>query len=147
MASVRSAARSRPRSASAFRAHRASVGTPNIASERRSEEQPPIEAEYVFLDFAMALGWGGLWDGEGAKAMGISPFPPTMIRAVDSNALGGILNRIESIADSTVSDIVNRIPGDFLAAEQREVIYQGLLARRSLVRGLVATAIRSAGSA
>ncbi|HWO25671.1 MAG TPA: hypothetical protein VNO30_43330 [Kofleriaceae bacterium] len=110
-------------------------------------KQPIVEAEYVFLDFAMALGWGGLWEDDGAKAMGIAPFPPTMIRAVDPIVLGGILDRIERIAESTLSDIVNRIPGDFLAAEQREVIYQGLETRRSLVRGLVATATRSAGSA
>jgi hypothetical protein len=110
-------------------------------------KQPPIEAEYVFLDFAMALGWGGLWHGEGAKAMGIAPFPLAMIRAVDPIALGSILNRIENITDSTVSDIVHRIPGDFLAAEQREVIYQGLMTRRSLVRGLVAAVTRSEGLA
>jgi hypothetical protein len=70
-----------------------------------------------------------------------------MISAVDPVALGGILDQIENLAETTISDIVNRIPDDFLAAEQREVIYQGLLTRRKLVRGLVATATRSAGSA
>jgi hypothetical protein len=38
--------------------------------------QPFAEAEYVFLDYAMALGWNGLWEGDGAQAMGIAPFPP-----------------------------------------------------------------------
>lgn len=104
--------------------------------------QPPIEAEYVFLDFAMALGWGGLWEADGAKTMGIAPFPPTMIAAIDTIALGGILDRIENTSESTISEIVNRIPDDFLAPEQREVIATGLIARRGLVRDLVTQAAR-----
>jgi hypothetical protein len=105
-------------------------------------KQPPIEAEYIFLDFAMALGWGGLWEGDGAKTMGGAPFPSTMIDAIDSIALGGILDRIEGITEATLSDIVNRIPDDYLAPEQREVIAKGLLMRRDLVRGLVNPAAR-----
>ncbi|HEX3477231.1 MAG TPA: hypothetical protein VHT91_19550 [Kofleriaceae bacterium] len=101
---------------------------------------PPLEAEYVFLDFAMALGWGGLWEGDGARTMGAAPFPPGMIDAIDMIALGGMLDRIESITDATIADIVNRIPDDYLSAAQREVITSGLRTRRALVRGLVASA-------
>jgi hypothetical protein len=108
--------------------------------------QPPREAEYVFLDFAMALGWGGLWEGEGAKTMESAPFPSRMIAAIDTLALDGILDQIENIKESTVSDIVLRIPDDFLVPEQRAVILEGLLTRRSLVRGLVDVATRSTGS-
>jgi hypothetical protein len=103
--------------------------------------QPPIEAEYVFLDFAMALGWSGLWEGDGAKAMGVSPFPPGMLEAIDTIALGGILDRIENISDSTIADIVNRIPDDYLPTAQRDVIASGLLTRRILVRALVTQAL------
>jgi hypothetical protein len=103
-------------------------------------KQPPLEAEYVFLDFAMALGWGGLWEGDGARTMGAAPFPPGMIDAIDTIALGGILDRIENIADTTIADIVNRIPDDYLSTAQREVIAGGLRARRALVRGLVTSA-------
>lgn len=106
-------------------------------------EQPPPEAGYVFLDFAMALGWGGLWEGDGAKAMGLAPFPPAMIAAIDTIALGGILDRIENIRETTVSEIVNRIPDDYLSAEQRDIMIAGLLARRAMVREFVTPATRS----
>jgi len=46
--------------------------------------------------------------------MGVAPFPPGMIDAIDTIALGGILDRIESITDATIADIVNRIPDDYL---------------------------------
>jgi hypothetical protein len=108
----------------------------------QDSKQPPVEAEYVFLDFAMALGWGGLWEGEGARSMGVAPFPSAMIGAIDSIALGGILDRIESVPEATVSEIVHRIPDDYLLPAQREVITKGLLARRELVRGLVTPAAR-----
>ncbi len=65
-----------------------------------------------------------------------------MIDAIDMIALGGMLDRIERISESTVSDIVNRIPDDYLEPEQREVILKGLLTRRGLVRGLVTQAAR-----
>ncbi len=104
-------------------------------------KQPPVEAEYVFLDFAMALGWSGLWEGDGAKTMGAAPFPPGMLEVIDTIALGGILDQIESIPDSTIAEIVNRIPDDYLPATQRDVIARGLLTRRALVRGLVTPAV------
>jgi hypothetical protein len=72
--------------------------------------------------------------------MGAAPFPPGMIDAIDTIALGGILDRIENIADTTIADIVNRIPDDYLSTAQREVIAGGLRARRALVRGLVTSA-------
>jgi hypothetical protein len=106
-------------------------------------KQPPVEAEYVFLDFAMALGWGGLWEEAGAKAMGVAPFPPGMIDAIDTISLGDMLERIESLTEATIADIVNRIPDDYLPAAQREVIASGLLTRRDLVRELVTAATRS----
>jgi len=65
-----------------------------------------------------------------------------MIDAIDTIALGGILDRIESITDATIADIVNRIPDDYLPAAQREVIASGLLTRRDLVRELVTAATR-----
>lgn len=103
--------------------------------------QPPVEAEYVFLDFAMALGWGGLWEGDGARQMGVAPFPVSMITAIDTIALGGMLDRIESISDAAIADIVNRLPDDYLPADQRDAIARGLQYRRSIVRGLVTVAI------
>lgn len=98
-------------------------------------KQPPVEAEYVFLDFAMALGWGGLWEGDGAQAMGAAPFPPGMIEAIDTISLGGMLDRIESITDATIAGIVNRIPDDYLPAAQREVIASGIFSAAILFAG------------
>jgi len=105
-------------------------------------KQPPVEAEYVFLDFAMALGWGGLWEGDGARTMGAAPFPPGMIDAIDTITLGGILDRVERTTDATITDIVNRIPDDYLPVAQREIIASGLRTRRALVRGLVTSAVK-----
>jgi hypothetical protein len=100
--------------------------------------KPVIDGDYLFLDFAMALGWGGHWAGEGWKTLGIAPFPPAMQTAIDRSTLGGMLDRIETVSDATISGIVNRIPDDYLVPEQREVTLRGLIGRRGLVRGLLA---------
>jgi hypothetical protein len=73
-------------------------------------------AEFVFLDYAMALGWAGSWDTDP-------------------------LHRIENLPEATISTIVNRIPDDYLVAQQREVILRGLVARRERVRELVTARI------
>lgn len=106
------------------------------------DDDPYRDAEFVFLDYAMALGWGGGWDPDPLR-VGVAPFPPSLVRAIDRNALDGILDRIENLPDATISDIVNRIPDDYLVRQQREVIFQGLLARRGRVRELL-TAQRNA---
>jgi len=100
--------------------------------------EPIVDGDYLFLDYAMALGWGGGWEGEGWNALGIAPFPPAMQAAIDRSTLGGILDQIENVSDETISAVVNRIPDDYLVPEQRAVILRGLIGRRALVRGLLA---------
>lgn len=85
--------------------------------------QPIVDGNYIFLDYAMALGWG---DGREAGTW---------------NVLGGILDQIENVSDDTVTGIVNRIPDDYLVPEQREVVLHGLIGRRALVRGLLAQGV------
>lgn len=108
--------------------------------------QPIVDGNYVFLDFAMALGWGGGWEGQSWNVLGIAPFPPAMQAAIDRSTLGGILDQIENVSDDTISGVVRRIPDDYLVPEQREVILRGLIGRRALVRGLLAQASLGARS-
>ena len=96
-----------------------------------------LDGDYVFLDFAMALGWGGAWDA-GSSALGVAPFPPVMAEAIDMPSLGGILDRIEAVPDDTIAEIVHRIPDDYLVPEQRDAIARGLRARREATRALLA---------
>lgn len=95
------------------------------------------DAAYVFLDYAFALGWGGVWEGDGWGVLGQAPFPPAMTGAVDKAALGAILDRIESISDDTIKSVVERIPSRFLAPAEGTLIIEGLVRRRSLVRQLL----------
>lgn len=93
-------------------------------------------SEFVFLDYAMALGWAGTWDLDPLRLAAV-PFPPALVRAIDRIALDGILDRIENLPEATISTIVNRIPNDYLVAQQRDVILRGLLARRERVRDFI----------
>jgi hypothetical protein len=104
-------------------------------------DDPSIAAtdgDYVFLDYAMALGWRGGWEGNGSNALGIAPFPPAMKAAIDRGILEGTLERIESLTEETVAEVVNRIPDEYLVAEQREIILKGLHHRRTALRGWLA---------
>lgn len=97
--------------------------------------------DYIFLDYAMALGWGGHWEGERWRELGAAPFPEAMQAAIDTSVLGGILDRIESIGDDTIEGVVTRIPDDYLVPQQREVILRGLLGRKRMLRSLVSGAM------
>jgi hypothetical protein len=92
------------------------------------------DGNYVFLDYAMALGWGGGWDKDGGSSFGLAPFPPAMMAAIDTSILSGILDRIENVSDTIISEIVDRIPDEYLVTQQRTIIAEGLRTRRHHIR-------------
>lgn len=92
---------------------------------------------FIFLDYAMALGYGGLWwDGRFAEVAEIG-FPPKMLDVLDRSIVDQTVDAIERYSDDVIAEIVGRVPTSHLPAEEGAVITDGLRARRSLVRGAV----------
>jgi hypothetical protein len=97
---------------------------------------------FIFLDYAWSLGYHGTrrpfgWDNDGWKTTECPPFPPHMIRFMDKQALRRTIEKIEQTEDSTIVDVVERIPDHFLPEPQRRTILTGLLGRKKLVRQIL----------
>lgn len=96
---------------------------------------------FVFLDYAWSLGYHReepfCWEGEAWKTIGSPPFPPYMVRFLDRKVLEECVQNIEATPDERITEVVERIPGHFLPADQRRMILAGLLGRKNLVREAV----------
>lgn len=97
----------------------------------------------IFLDFAFSLGIGGRWENSGFQSPDLVPHPRLLVEMADLTALDEIVTRIENFDEATVRDIVTRVPESHLAADQKQVIIDGLLHRRALVRQAMALQTRS----
>lgn len=101
-------------------------------------DREPALNSWVFLDYAMALGWGGLWDQGGWESLGVMNFPARLLPHIGAAQLDATLRRIEEYDAERIRQLVERIPGTHLAHEEGQKIINGLVRRRPLVRQLVA---------
>lgn len=104
----------------------------------------PEQGEFVFLDYSWSLGFGGgiapyanhpTWaDGRWADDLPIA-FPPHMRRFLDRTELDHFLGKIEAFDESVLEHIVGRVPQDYIHDAERRIVLEGLVGRKSLVRG------------
>jgi hypothetical protein len=106
-----------------------------IVARARPSSKPAI----LFLDFANSMGFDGSWSGAGWRQVRAAPFPALMRRHLDRTLLNAAIGRIEEMPEATIREIVDRIPASHLKASQRVVLVRGLLGRRGLVRGALAS--------
>lgn len=96
--------------------------------------EPNTDGHYVFLDFAFAFGNGGRWDDGGWEHDWNVGFPNEMRRRADPASLREAVEKIEGTADGAIRQIVERVPDTHMWGEERDLVLQGLLKRRELVR-------------
>lgn len=98
------------------------------------------EGDYwaVHIDLAYALNKRRRWE-DGRRGGGVNP--PSYHARVEDNfdeekILEGV-NRIESITDTEIEEIVERIPDSYMPSDEREIVTHALIERRSEVRSAV----------
>jgi hypothetical protein len=87
----------------------------------------------VYLDFARTLSWDGGWQDDGWKAVDQVPFPKLLRDHCVKAEIMAMAACVRDFPDTTITEVVARIPEGYLRDEEREVILQGLLERRALV--------------
>lgn len=97
-----------------------------------------LAGAFIFLDYAFSMGVSGGWNNEGFRACGPAPFPPRMCGSVSVSVLEQAITAIESVGDNVIAEVVNRIPWQWLADDEKQVILAGLVARRTMVRAALA---------
>jgi hypothetical protein len=96
---------------------------------------------FCFLDYAWALGHQMVesafkWRGGGWRNVGAAPFPPHMLRFMSTDALLSVVERIEQFPEDTIRNVVERIPRVYMDDDEKDVVIEGLLGRRQMVREL-----------
>lgn len=89
---------------------------------------------FVFLDYAMSLGFKGTWQHDGYATFWEIPFPAFLGRFIDRECLEEAVSRIERLPDSLVESVVGRIPDRFMPRVERELVKKGLMTRRDILR-------------
>ena len=90
------------------------------------------ESNFLFLDFSNSMNFLGNWENE--KWQQINPSAPKiLIDAIDKTVLSETSERIRTLRDSVVTEIVDRVEEDYLSMENKITIKNGLYGRRSLV--------------
>jgi len=113
----------------------------NLLAQEDDKEVPPI-IRVAYIDYANSLshGWMGTnraWE----KHMLPSCYPSDVVPNMD--AMQEMVSRIEGLHDDAITQIVNRVPNEFLEQERRDVILQGLFHRRSALRECLEKTYRS----
>lgn len=94
--------------------------------------------EFIFLDYAFSLGVSGGWNNEGFRTCAAAPFPQRMCSSLSATVLAQAITAIENVSEQVVTEIVNRVPWQWLLDEEKAVILAGLLVRRTMVRAALA---------
>lgn len=93
------------------------------------------EGELLLLDYQMALGAHGGWGNGGFLPVKMASLPRSLVKRCDRPTIAATLEALERLADNTIRDVVSRVPTQFLSQDEQELIIEGLLARKPLVRG------------
>ena len=88
----------------------------------------------IFLDYSFSLGIKGDWRNLGYQTVAEVPFPSYMLKHLDRDELSCMMTEVEAYPDTAIDAIVQRIPDSHLPPSERDLIAEGLCARRSLIR-------------
>lgn len=93
---------------------------------------------FVFIDFANSMNHNGRWGGGAWRNVRIPGMFQPMERTADWDMICDVIGRIEGLDDKIIEDIVDRIPDDYMSQGHREIVREGLLGRRQLIRPVLA---------
>lgn len=93
---------------------------------------------FLFLDHSFTLNYGDRWAGNGWTNIAAVPVPAVFQSALSKRRLIVGADQIAALPDGTIRDIVTRIPADYMSEDHRQIVCDGLIARKQLVRDYVA---------
>jgi len=108
----------------------------NIVYGSESEK----ETDLISLDFSNALNYEGKWNDNRSGAACFPKMPERIVDAAKLNRriVDATVTNIENLEECFINHIVNRIPDEFLDSAEKQVILNGLMVRRALVRRILA---------
>ena len=93
------------------------------------------KGRFIFLDYAFSMGVSGQWENRGYETCSMSPFSDLMCGNLDRGELAATVRQIEAFPEDHIRSVIDRIPWQYLRdGEEKQLIAEGLVARRRLVR-------------
>lgn len=91
---------------------------------------------FVFLDYAMSLGFKGAWASGRHLDPQVAPFPSILMSEASPERLDEDLKRVENFDEEVIEELVQRIPENYLPDHERSTIARGLKERRGKLRAM-----------
>lgn len=102
-----------------------------------SDPEHEAESGFLFIDFANTMIFNHAWEGDIWKTVRPLSLPQVMVDSIDKKVLRLTLDNIRSFGEPILSDIVGRMPDDFLPKEGRDHLLSALIGRREIVTDYV----------
>ncbi|HEV2490691.1 MAG TPA: hypothetical protein VGT03_12855 [Candidatus Acidoferrales bacterium] len=97
----------------------------------------PDHTEFIFLDHSFTLNNENRWRDERWKAIEMVSVPNVFRESfVKDQVLAGAAG-IAGMSDDVIQEIVQRIPDDFMPERHKEIVIDGLVGRKSLIKDFI----------
>jgi hypothetical protein len=103
-----------------------------------TDPEDMADALLLFLDHSFTLNYGNRWVTNGWANVDAVPVPPVFQNSLSKLRLITGADRIVALPNNTIHSIVSRIPAEYMSEGHRQVVYDGLIGRRPLVRDYIA---------
>jgi hypothetical protein len=97
----------------------------------------PDHTEFLFLDHSYALNHQNRWRDDRWKGMEMVPIPEVFRKSLSKDQVIVGARRISELSEATVHEIVERVPDEYMASAQKEIVTAGLLGRRKLIEPFI----------
>jgi hypothetical protein len=97
----------------------------------------PVNSGLLFIDHAFSLNHGNRWAEDNWRNIDMVLIPDLFRRCLDKRLVLLGSERIAALPDQTITDIVSRIPEDYISGNQQRTIITALNGRKQLLREFV----------
>ena len=97
----------------------------------KEEDEPPGLVRVAYIDFAASLQFG-YSDRDPLVITPVDAYPDAS--QLDAKVLETTITKIERLPRTQISEVVDRVPGEYLSEGQKQRIVNGLLARQSTLK-------------
>lgn len=97
----------------------------------------PAESSFVFLDYSNSLNMNNRWANQGWRQVDPPPIYEPFQNGVDINNLMETVQMLEALPDELLRYVVTRIPEDYVPGNHKNIIVEGLMGRRQLIRNVI----------
>jgi len=98
------------------------------------------DSSFFFLDHANSMNFGDRWKDRQWKAVTVPNMPQLLKDSVDKQILSETIKKIEGLPTNCIEDIVRRVPADYMSETHKDIVLNGLVERKTLVREPLAVA-------